>query len=107
MNNTVAQTILEQIGGRRFLMMTGAKNLTSRADGLSMVLPDTRYGKSRVSVNGTIFVFAVILSPMDDYTLRLCSVKNFESKVIEEVQGVYCDQLEDIFTSMTGLYTRL
>lgn len=42
----IAKTILEQLGGRKFLVMTGAKNLMSIDGGLSLALP------SRFATNG-------------------------------------------------------
>ena len=34
----VAKTILEQLGGNKFRMMTGAKNLLNLGDGIAMKL---------------------------------------------------------------------
>lgn len=108
MNSTqVAQTILQQLGGKRFLTMTGARNLTSDGNALRMVLPECKHGKTRASVNGTIYTFAALLTAADDYTLTVSAVKSFVPTVIETVDGIYCDQLEEVFTRMTGLYTRL
>lgn len=107
MNNTVAQTILAQLGGRRFQMMTGVRKLSADGNTLSFVLPNTKYGKSSVSVNGTIYVMRITLTAADDYTVRLEAMKAFKPTMLGETEGVYCDQLEQVFESMTGLYTRL
>lgn len=88
-------------------MMTGAKNLTAVDSGLRMVLPTTKYGKSRISVNGTIYVLEVTLTPMDTYTVTLTQMKAFKAVQTWTEEDIYCDTLEDSFTRLTGLYTRL
>lgn len=108
MNSTqVAQTILQQLGGECFTMTTGARNLTADGNSLKMILPKTKYGTSRTARNRNIYVFAVTLTAADDYTLTLQVVRNFVPVTLETISGIYCDQLEEVFTSMTGLYTRL
>lgn len=107
MSNTVANTILSQLGGNRFLTMTGARNLTAVESGLRMVLPITKYGKSRVSVNGTIYVLEVMLAPTDTYTVKLTASKAFKPSILGQEDDVYCDMLTDSIERLTGLATRL
>ena len=38
MSNTIAQTILTQLGGNRFLAMTGAKDLVNTGKGLQFAI---------------------------------------------------------------------
>ena len=80
---SVATTILEQLGGRRFAAMTGAKHFMSVEGGLQFGLPArfARNGYNKVSV-----------------TLRADDTA---------VEGVYCDQLQDVFRRETGLETTL
>ena len=75
----IAKTILEQIGGRRFAAMTGSKDFDAGAD-----LYNMRFYR------------------------RTFSKKTFECKTkdIETHEGIYCDMLEEMFTMVTGLYTR-
>ena len=95
----IAQTILEQIGGRRFAVMTGSKNFTDLGNGLLMSL-----AKNTTSANRLEIIYD---EGTDLYNMRFYR-KTFESKTkdIAKYEGVYCDMLEDIFTSVTGLYTR-
>ncbi|HJG89326.1 hypothetical protein [Barnesiella viscericola] len=100
----IAQTILEQIGGRRFAVMTGSKNFTDLGNGLLMNL-----AKNTTSANRLEIIYDEVT---DLYNMRFYrktfSKKTFESKTkdIAKYEGVYFDMLEYIFTEETGLYTR-
>lgn len=98
----VAKTILEQLGGNRFYIMTGAKNFVGGENYLRFSLP----GKG-VKQRGN--VFQVILDPSDTYTLKLFKFdrKNLDCKELKSISDVYAEDLQDIFTEMTGLYTKL
>lgn len=96
---TVANTILAQLGGRRFIVMTGSTNFTGRADGLSFKVGSNPKGVTHVRVT---------LTDMDDYTVEFLKIRGTKMPVtLAEVDGIYCDQLEEVFTNHTGLYTRL
>ena len=101
---TVGKTILEQIGGNKFAVMTGAKNFVTHEHGLSF-----KIGRNSTSANHVV----IALEPNDTYTMSFSrmsiSRKTFEvkNKHIEEVSGVYCDNLEAVFSSVTGMVTRL
>ena len=94
----VANTIFQQIGGRRMSAMTGAKNFAFDKDGsLSFAFPRSA-GVNRCRIE---------LMPTDTYkmTFSLVHGKNYTVKHV--VEDVYCDQLEAIFESKTGLFTSL
>lgn len=103
---TVANTILEQLGGRKFLAMTGAYSLTGSADTLSMRLPSKM---TKDNIGGV----RITLDPSDTYTLVAIkltgSFKRGNLRTVEAFKesGIYCDQLAETFTEATGLYTRL
>ena len=88
----IAKTILQQIGGRRFVAMTGSKDFIDMGNGLRL---DIIYDAG-----------------LDLYNMRFYrktfSKKTFECKTknIATHEGVYCDMLEEMFTMVTGLYTR-
>lgn len=102
---TVANTILAQLGGHKFLAMTGAYSLAGSADTLSMRLPK----KSPKNVSGV----RITLDASDTYTLvaiKLAgSFKRGNLHTVESYKesGLYFDQLADAFTAATGLLTRL
>jgi hypothetical protein len=98
-NKEIATTILQQLGGNRFIAMTGAKNFLAVEAGLTFQIPQ----KNNINkVNITLDV---------DDTYRMTfykfSMKNLTTKIIYTVGGVYFDQLQKIFTEQTGLETHL
>ena len=96
-NMQVAQTILAQLGGRMFTMMTGAKQMTAGSDGLGSL--SMRIGQNCHHITA----LKVVLEPSDTYTLTFYR----GLKVAKTFEDVYCDQLRDIFTEVTGMYTSL
>ena len=101
----VAQTILQQIGGRRFAVMTGSRNFTDLGNGLLMSLAKNMTSANRLEI---IYDEGADLYNMRFYR-KTFSKKTFESKTkdIAKYKGVYFDMLEYIFTEVTGLDTRL
>ena len=101
----VAQTILQQIGGRRFAVMTGSRNFSDLGNGLLMSLAKNMTSANRLEI---IYDEGADLYNMRFYR-KTFSKKTFESKTkdIAKYEGVYFDMLEYIFTEVTGLYTRL
>jgi hypothetical protein len=98
MELTTAKTILRQLGGNRFLAMTGTKNLTGSETALSMKLARNKSGATHLRVT---------LDPSDTYTMEFIRVHGVKCSTVRVDSGVYCDQLQDVFTSTTGMYTRL
>ena len=98
MNNEIATTILNQIGGRQFIAMTGSKNFVNTGNGLLMKLSRNASGSQylRITLNGG-----------DVYDMEFYSVRGIDIKMKNQIGGVYADQLYRIFEQVTGLYTRL
>ena len=96
----IAKTILSQLGGNKFIAMTGSKNLGAGENYLSMHL--TRNAAKAKYLK-------ITLDPSDTYTMEFYSMKTktFEKVTKAKFEGVYCDQLQSIFTEVTGLYTSL
>lgn len=99
-NMTVAKTIIEQLGGKRFAGMTGARNFRTIEQGVLFTLP------SRVAKNG-INTVRIILDPNDTYTVKFMRLWGNKIKEVSSCSDVYCDGLAPLFESETGLYTRL
>lgn len=95
MSNQVALTILNQLGGRLFVAMTGATCLSDK-DSLIVKLP------SRFSPTG-INHLTVKLTEDDLYTMTFGKVRGLKYTVVSEFSGVYWDQLQEIFARETGL----
>jgi hypothetical protein len=100
-NIQVAQTILRQLGGNRFIAMTGARAIVATGDGLKFSIPMRTKNRSNLVI--------VKLTPMDDYIVRFerCVQPWTTSTLISEHEMVYTDNLRDVFESETGLATSL
>jgi hypothetical protein len=101
---TVAKTILEQLGGNQFVAMTGAKNLfflKEKAGGLQFNI------SSRNASNAGLV--RIILEWNDTYTMQFIKVNSRTciQTIKTEFAGAYCSDLCQLFTSATGLYTSL
>ena len=97
---SVAQTILEQLGGRRFMVMTGAKNCLNHGDALSFKLP------SRFARDGINYV-KIVLNQDDLYDLEFGKIWGTKYTVLQRKTGIYNDMLRTVFTNVTGLDTHL
>lgn len=98
----VAGTILQQLGGRKFTTMTGAKNIfavNEKLGGLSFKLP--RFAGVKVNY------VKIVLNGNDLYDIEFGRIYGNKYSLLNTVNDVYCDQLEEIFTQETGLATRL
>lgn len=96
MSNQVADTILQQLGGNKFIAMTGAKSFIGSDDSLKFKIPGGQI--IEVSLNGD-----------DTYTLTVgrFNKKALEVKYSQVLNRVYADQLTEIFTHVTGLEVSL
>jgi hypothetical protein len=101
-NTQIATTILEQLGGRRFVMMTGAKNLIAHPNALSFKLP----GGGGFAKDGINYV-KITLDPSDTYTVEFSRVRGRTVKTLHTVSDIYAENLRDVFTRATGLQTSL
>lgn len=94
----IARTILSQLG-RGFSIITGAKNFVAMESGLSFRVPAQK-GKGVNHVE-------ITLTPADLYDVTFRSIRGTTVKVKSQVEGVYFDQLLDVFENATGLYATL
>lgn len=127
----LARTILSQLGGNKFVAMTGANQLVSIDNGLRF-----RIGRNKSSAN----IVRVMLNGDDTYTMQFWRIKSFNpytillryadkglspdefnakvkaateraekdaNKMLKEYKGIYCDQLQELFTDYTGMNTYL
>ncbi len=95
---TVSKTILEQLGGHKFTVMTGATHFTGSANALSFKLPGcggfTRGGINKVTVR---------LNALDTYDVEFLRLRAGKSAVVAYKEGVYAEDLQATFTRETGL----
>jgi hypothetical protein len=99
---TIANTILEQLNGNRFLAMTGAKDLVATGRGLRFKLPRAANGITHAHIE---------LNARDTYTCTWYRMRRREGvpqpTVVGRDDDVYVDSLRDMFTRRTGLDTSL
>ena len=103
-------TILNQLGGSKFTAMTGSKNFVALENGVRMTLTRNISGANRLEI---------VLNGLDlydvkfyKYTPHRLNKKTFvftdeKVKEIANFYDIYCDQLQSIFTSVTGMVTHL
>ncbi|GIU42791.1 hypothetical protein TUM4438_10170 [Shewanella sairae] len=96
----IAETILQQLGGQRFIAFTGAKQFVAIENGLMFALP------ARLAREG-VNKIRVLLDPNDTYTLEALKVnaRAGSVKTIGTESDIYCDSLTASFERLTGLYT--
>ena len=97
---TIANTILSQLGGQRFIAMTGAKFLLAHESALSFHLP------SNFATNGINRV-RIDLTAADLYDMTLIRARGLKVFYETKIEGLHCDQLRSIFTEATGLEVSL
>ena len=92
-----ARTIIAQMGGGRFMAMTGANQLVATDEGVRFRVPNAR---------NRIKAVEVALNGKDLYDMRWLNIRGFECRQITEDKDVGCDQLVEFFERRTGLATR-
>jgi len=100
-NLTTANTILAQLGGNRFIAMTGCKNFGGMDKSLSFAIPR--------AANKAKFC-TITLDDSDTYTVKFSKVvggKFGQLVQVSEHSMVYADRLAGLFSEQTGLAVSL
>lgn len=93
-------TILQQLGAERFLAMTGARHLVGSDTELRMTLPrGCRDGINKIVIK--------LDAATDTYTMTAYRLRGVNITEIAVRPMIYADQLQMIFTTLTGLDTHL
>lgn len=92
-DKTVANTILAQLGGNKFIAMTGARYFTCDNNSLSFQFPN-RSGANCCHIT---------LNSMDTYDMYFKRIHGVKITPVRHWSMVYCDKLREIFTTQTGL----
>jgi len=93
----IPQEILTQLGGRRFIVMTGAKCYSEGENTLIVKFKGSK--KSNL--------LKVKLNVMDTYEMEFQKYRADKVNTIASFENVYCDMLRPIFEQTTGLATQL
>ena len=94
---TTTQTILQQLGGNKFVMMTGASCFS---DGENTLIVKFKGCK-------TMNLLRITLTDLDLYKMEFMKFAGTKLTPRTEVDMVYHDMIQSIFTKETGLYTSL
>ena len=96
---SVAKEILNQLGGNKFRVMTGAKNFMGFSEGLVM-----KIGRNSSNSN----YLKITLNSMDLYDMEFAKVSRMgEKKSVTEYNNIYNDSMVEVFEKHTGMYTKL
>lgn len=95
-NNTPAQ-ILAQLGGSKFIAMTGAACYSDGPDRLVV-----KFKGSKVAN-----IMYVTHNSLDLYDVKICKFKGLSVNPVKEFNNLYSDMLCKAFEDTTGLYTSL
>ena len=97
MDKRQAGIMLKQLGGNKFIMMTGAKHFGVGPKGAGF-----KIGRNSKGVN-----FVRIDLKNDLYDMEFFQVRAGKMKLKSKVKQIFADQLQDMFTKHTGMYTSL
>ena len=98
-NLDVANEILRQLGGNRFVAMTGARHLLGGPKALQFKI-------GRGAKDGITNV-QITLDPSDTYTVQFWRIHGTHMTLVRSVSDVYGDSLRTVFTCATGMHTSL
>lgn len=91
----VPTTILAQLGGRRFMLMTGA-----------VVMGDANSLKVHFKGSTKANRVVITLDPSDTYTVEFFKYRAGAMRTVKSLSDVYAEDLQPIFEQVTGLYTK-
>jgi len=101
MVSEITETILEQMGGiGRLIKFTAARNFIDHGNGVSFKFDNV----TNIKIN----YFKVSYDEGEDlYILEFGYIKSLNYTKVKEMDGIYFDQLLDIFEEETGMYLTL
>ena len=97
-NKEIANTILEQLGGNRFIAMTG-----SRVNGFSKESLNFKLIRNKSKAN----FLNIKLNSLDLYDVKFNKFFKHDLKLVKEFNNVYAEDLKELFTKETGLNVSL
>lgn len=106
------RVVFEQLGGRRFMMMTGAKNFVYDNSKNTLAFKIGRNASKANYVKITLrgddlytMEFMRITSPR--LNKKTWTYSEGKTTLIKKYDGLWCDQLQEMFTEVTGMATRM
>ena len=106
----IARTIIEQLGGNRFIAMTGSKDFVSDGNTLHMTLSRNKSGANRLDITLTaddLYDMRFFKYSPGNYNAVTFVWKNEKTVEVKEYKGVFDTMLRELFTEVTGMITSL
>ena len=111
-NKEIAVTILQQLGGNRFVAFTGAKDFTTINNGLRFKIGrnSSKANRIEITLNGSdlydmkFIKYRPFSVKVDHKKMEVKTIEE-KSETVKEWNDVFFDQLQELFTEVTGLYT--
>jgi hypothetical protein len=100
-DDIAASIILEQLGGNKFLAMTGATPLTYNSRSIDFKL------NGKHPTLGQVNRMRIELAYNDTYTVTIFRLRNLVCKQLDQKDGIFADTLRLWIENLTGLRTRL
>ena len=100
----IATTILQQLGGAGKLMaMIGASHFTHGSD------EKGSYLQFHFKGNRVYNIIKITLNFMDTYDVTFIKMnkRNFDVKIVDTINDVYCDMLKETIERQIGMYLSL
>ena len=101
--NEVIETIIEQLGGNKFFVMTGSKPQYKDISTDSPLIA-LKLTKNNSKAN---YLTIQYIRSTDLYKMEFIKMNIKERKIVSSYDNIYSDQLTEIFESETGLRTTL
>jgi hypothetical protein len=96
MASEVGNIIFQQLGGQRFIGMTGANNFVHGTKSLTFRIPNRSINMVEIKLNGT-----------DQYDVTYYRYARLVAKPVKVETDIDAEMLQERFTEVTGLDTHL
>jgi len=107
-NAIIAETILRQLGGKRFIAFTGAKHFTMITNGVQFDLPRNagKVNRVQITLNGKdLYDMRFLKVSLPRFNKKTMTLSEYKEKEIKTYNDVYFTELQEFFTETTQLYT--
>ena len=101
-SSEIANVILSQLGGNRFIAMTGACNL-----GHGVNSKGESYLSFKFKGSKKFNYCAISLNGNDLYDMQFIKMVKFDRRMVKDCPDNYNNEINHVFETMTGLLTRL
>jgi len=104
---TIAVTIFQQLGGQGFARMIGMRTPILARENKELCETTATFQWKAQATDGLNFLEVTLVESSDTYRMTFGKVTGLKVARQTPIEDVYCDQLQEIFESRTGLITEL